>query len=372
MKFLTVTVLCTVAAAAMGASLQPRDEAAELLLETAQLDASFNKEQQAEQHNKRSFGSSYNSYSPAYAYEEPHVPEHSTGSDLWGFKRAILGALSTAIRAIAGGSIAVKGQVIKGAGNLVATQGKLIANGGQAVSEYGRGVAARALHSAPKIASTIIQHVQSKIPSFQYHPAPVAYATPAYASPAYASPAPAAYVSHAPASYVSSGPAAVYAAPAYHRQQDGVISALTKAKLAKINAATTVGSAVGHAVTGAAGAVAGAVGSAVGSAVGAGARLAAGAAYGAANIVTGAAHGAANLAVGAADAVSNHVAHKVNAIAPAHGHAHAVGPSAGYNAAYAVPSYAGSLEDSFGDFDDSYKLAQPQINFQPSISYELH
>ncbi|CAB3385185.1 Hypothetical predicted protein [Cloeon dipterum] len=319
MKFLTVTVLCTVAAAAMGASLQPRDEAAELLLETAQLDASFNKEQQDEQHNKRSFGSSYNSYSPAYAYEEPHVPEHSTGSDLWGFKRAILGALSTAIRAIAGGSIAVKGQVIKGAGNLVATQGKLIANGGQAVSEYGRGVAARALHSAPKIAS--------------YHPAPVAYATPAYASPAYASPAPAAYVSHAPASYVSSGPAAVYAAPAYHRQQDGVISALTKAKLAKINAATTVGSAVGHAVTGAAGAVAGAVGSAVGSAVGAGARLAAGAAYGAANIVSGAAHGAANLAVGAADAVSNHVAHKVNAIAPAHGHAHAVGPSVGYNAA---------------------------------------
>jgi hypothetical protein len=61
-----VIALCALATAASCASLEPRNEAAELLLETAQLDQS--------ELNKRSFGSSYGSYSPAFSHEENHVP----------------------------------------------------------------------------------------------------------------------------------------------------------------------------------------------------------------------------------------------------------------------------------------------------------
>jgi len=94
------------------------------------------------------------------SFVQDHYPKQSgLGGDLWGFKRAILGALYSAVRAVAGGSIAVKGQVIKGAGNLVAAQGKLVASGGQAVSDFGRGIAVKALHSAPTITvSYILTH----------------------------------------------------------------------------------------------------------------------------------------------------------------------------------------------------------------------
>ncbi|XP_059489294.1 uncharacterized protein LOC132204676 isoform X1 [Neocloeon triangulifer] len=331
-KLMCLAVVCAAMSVAAAASLKPRDEAAELLLETSQLDAALQKDNN--EHAKRSFGSSY---SPAYAYEEPHVPDHypaSHGADLWGFKRAIINAIFTAARAVAGGSIAVKGQVIKGAGNLVAAQGKLIASGGQTVADFGRGVASKALYSAPKLS---------------YAPS-VAYAAPV-----------ATY--GAPNAYVSSGPSYYAAAPAHN---GGVLNSLYKAKLAKVNVATSVASAAGNAVAGAAGAVAGAVGHAAHGA----ARLAVGAAAGAANIAAGAAHGAANLAVGAADAVSNHVAHKLHTVSPAP--AYVSTPAVAYKP-YAVPTYGGSLEDSFGQFDDSYRQHEPvQVNIQPSLSYDLY
>ncbi|KAF4530967.1 hypothetical protein B566_EDAN011349 [Ephemera danica] len=161
MKLLLVVVAVTLVAGGRAASLTPRDEAVELLLETAQFDEKLQEKRELDNNaEKRSYSpnGAYGGYEPNFEYHEPQVPPYPAKAaapafDLWGFKSAILNALYQAVKAVAGGSIAVKGQLIRGGGNLLQAQGRLIASGGQAVSSFGRSVAHSALHSAPVLPS---------------------------------------------------------------------------------------------------------------------------------------------------------------------------------------------------------------------------
>uniref|UniRef100_A0A336M9I1 CSON012360 protein n=1 Tax=Culicoides sonorensis TaxID=179676 RepID=A0A336M9I1_CULSO len=74
-------------------------------------------------------GGSYDSYGP------PQSNAHGfDGGDL---KRNILNTLFQAVKAISGGIVGIKGQLIKGSGYLVSAKGKLIASSGDQVSSQG-------------------------------------------------------------------------------------------------------------------------------------------------------------------------------------------------------------------------------------------
>ncbi|XP_017880141.1 uncharacterized protein LOC108624990 [Ceratina calcarata] len=69
--------------------------------------------------------------------------------DVWDFKKAIVSTLMQAVKAISGGVIALKGQLIKGSGYLVSTKGKIIAKAGDAVTSLGRNIAKSAVTPPP-------------------------------------------------------------------------------------------------------------------------------------------------------------------------------------------------------------------------------
>ncbi|XP_043249730.1 uncharacterized protein LOC122395884 [Colletes gigas] len=66
--------------------------------------------------------------------------------DVWDFKKAIVSTLMQAVKAISGGVIALKGQLIKGSGYLVSSKGKMIATTGDAITSLGRNIAKNAAY----------------------------------------------------------------------------------------------------------------------------------------------------------------------------------------------------------------------------------
>ncbi|CAL1682950.1 unnamed protein product [Lasius platythorax] len=73
-----------------------------------------------------------------YSYvEKPFGP--------WDFKKAIFGTLFQALKAIGGGVLALKGQLVKGGGYLLAGKGKVVSKAGDVITSYGKSLAASAL-----------------------------------------------------------------------------------------------------------------------------------------------------------------------------------------------------------------------------------
>ncbi|CAK9831448.1 hypothetical protein ANTRET_LOCUS8439 [Anthophora retusa] len=66
--------------------------------------------------------------------------------DVWDFKKAIISTLMQAIKAISGGVIALKGQLLKGSGYLVSTKGKIMTKTGDAITTLGRNIAKSAAY----------------------------------------------------------------------------------------------------------------------------------------------------------------------------------------------------------------------------------
>ncbi|XP_076686996.1 uncharacterized protein LOC143378853 isoform X2 [Andrena cerasifolii] len=77
-------------------------------------------------------------YGHAYSYGDKAF-------DVWDFKKAIISTLMQAVKAISGGVIALKGQLIKGSGYLVATKGKMLSSTGDAITSLGRNIAKNAV-----------------------------------------------------------------------------------------------------------------------------------------------------------------------------------------------------------------------------------
>ncbi|XP_070513880.1 uncharacterized protein, partial [Cardiocondyla obscurior] len=96
---------------------------------------------------KASAGSSQSAHKPvygaptiehAYSYEEkPFGP--------WEFKKAIFSTLFQALKAIGGGVLALKGQLVKGGGYLLAGKGKVVSKAGDAITSLGKQLAANAI-----------------------------------------------------------------------------------------------------------------------------------------------------------------------------------------------------------------------------------
>ncbi|XP_051173644.1 uncharacterized protein LOC127289623 [Leptopilina boulardi] len=80
---------------------------------------------------------------PVYSYEQQSF-------NAWDFKKAILNTVFQAIKAISGGVLALKGQLIKGGGFLISTKGRLISSTGEAISNLGRNIASSTYVVAPK------------------------------------------------------------------------------------------------------------------------------------------------------------------------------------------------------------------------------
>ncbi|XP_043482499.1 uncharacterized protein LOC122511374 [Leptopilina heterotoma] len=80
---------------------------------------------------------------PVYSYEHQSF-------NAWDFKKAILNTVFQAIKAIGGGVLALKGQLIKGGGFLISTKGRLISSTGEAISNLGRNIASSTYVVAPK------------------------------------------------------------------------------------------------------------------------------------------------------------------------------------------------------------------------------
>ncbi|XP_003427474.2 uncharacterized protein LOC100678819 isoform X1 [Nasonia vitripennis] len=94
--------------------------------------------------------SSSSGQSPAPVYGPPAY--HSYGKEsfsIWDFKRAILNTLIQAVKAIGGGVLALKGQLIKGSGFLVSTKGRIISSAGDAITGLGKSLAASAVVQPP-------------------------------------------------------------------------------------------------------------------------------------------------------------------------------------------------------------------------------
>jgi len=72
---------------------------------------------------------------------------------LWGIKKAIMGSVFQAAKAITGGVIALKGQLIKAKGHVVVAKGKLMQTKGEAISNFGKTIATHAFdaHQEPQL-----------------------------------------------------------------------------------------------------------------------------------------------------------------------------------------------------------------------------
>lgn len=80
----------------------------------------------------------------------PHVDlqsYHTKSFNLWGVKKAIMGSVLQAAKAITGGVIALKGQLIKAKGHVVVAKGKLMQTKGEAISNFGKTIATHAFDS---------------------------------------------------------------------------------------------------------------------------------------------------------------------------------------------------------------------------------
>ncbi|XP_015181732.1 PREDICTED: uncharacterized protein LOC107069177 [Polistes dominula] len=111
-------------------------------------------------------GSSGSSGQPTHVvYGPPVQPYGEKTFDVWDFKKAILNTVIQALKAISGGVLALKGQLIKGGGFLVSTKGKIISSTGDAISSLGRHIAASAVVQPPK--------VQYGPPSYGYDHRPI-------------------------------------------------------------------------------------------------------------------------------------------------------------------------------------------------------
>ncbi|XP_033330081.2 uncharacterized protein LOC117222474 [Megalopta genalis] len=88
----------------------------------------------------------YGHYGQYGYYGPPHPYASSKQFTVWDFKKAIFSTLMQAVKAISGGVIALKGQLIKGGGYLVSTQGKMIAKAGDAITSLGTNIAKNAAH----------------------------------------------------------------------------------------------------------------------------------------------------------------------------------------------------------------------------------
>lgn len=62
----------------------------------------------------------------------------------------MLFTLLQAVKAIKGGVIAIKGQLLKGGGHLLTAKGKLIRGGGEALTTIGKSIALSAFHLMPE------------------------------------------------------------------------------------------------------------------------------------------------------------------------------------------------------------------------------
>ncbi|KYN13598.1 hypothetical protein ALC57_14305 [Trachymyrmex cornetzi] len=108
---------------------------------------------------KASAGSSETAYKPvygaptvehAYSYEEkPFGP--------WDFKKVIFSTLFQALKAIGGGVLALKGQLVKGGGYLLAGKGKVVSKAGDVITSFGKHLAANA-QSKPYPPETYYDH----------------------------------------------------------------------------------------------------------------------------------------------------------------------------------------------------------------------
>ncbi|XP_011505467.1 PREDICTED: uncharacterized protein LOC105368204 [Ceratosolen solmsi marchali] len=84
--------------------------------------------------------------SPPPVYGAPVYHSYSKDSfNIWDFKRAILNTLIQAVKAVGGGVLALKGQLIKGGGFLVSTKGRIISSAGEAISGLGKSLASSAI-----------------------------------------------------------------------------------------------------------------------------------------------------------------------------------------------------------------------------------
>ncbi|XP_071637240.1 uncharacterized protein [Temnothorax longispinosus] len=90
---------------------------------------------------KASAGSSESAYKPVYG--APTVEHHAYSYEekplsTWDFKKAIFSTLFQALKAISGGVLALKGQLVKGGGYLLSGKGKVVAKAGDAITSFGK------------------------------------------------------------------------------------------------------------------------------------------------------------------------------------------------------------------------------------------
>ncbi|XP_011707573.1 PREDICTED: uncharacterized protein LOC105462574 isoform X2 [Wasmannia auropunctata] len=97
---------------------------------------------------KASAGSSESAYKPVYgAPSVEHYSYEEKPFGPWEFKKAIFGTLFEALKAIGGGVLAIKGQLVKGGGYLLAGKGKVVSKAGDVITSFGKQLAASAIKS---------------------------------------------------------------------------------------------------------------------------------------------------------------------------------------------------------------------------------
>lgn len=65
--------------------------------------------------------------------------------NIWDFKKAIINTVIQAVKAIGGGVLALKGQLVKGGGFLISTKGRIISSAGEAIAGLGKTLASSAV-----------------------------------------------------------------------------------------------------------------------------------------------------------------------------------------------------------------------------------
>ncbi|XP_039277710.1 protein diaphanous homolog 1 isoform X6 [Nilaparvata lugens] len=133
--------------------------------------------------------------SPDRAYPGPISPEWQEplhygekSFNLWGFKKAIFGAIVQAVKAITGGVLALKGQLLKVKGHIVEAKGKVLQTKGEAISQFGKHVATKALlnpapHYGPSSAGSGPGISAPGGPSGYAGPSPISASAPVYGPP---------------------------------------------------------------------------------------------------------------------------------------------------------------------------------------------
>lgn len=115
---------------------------------------------------KASASSSTPEQKPSYGVPSPAEHAYSYGVQTfgpWEFKKAIFGTLFQALKAIGGGVLALKGQLVKGSSYLLAAKSRAFAKTGDAITSFGKNLAASALaDSKPYPPQTYYEHPPSQ------------------------------------------------------------------------------------------------------------------------------------------------------------------------------------------------------------------